>query len=61
MKQFLNAADIARVEKVDKSTVTDWIKKGYFGKVRKIHPGGQYVIPLSVYEKFKKRRANESS
>ena len=30
MKQFLNAAEIARLLGVDKSTVVKWIKKGYF-------------------------------
>lgn len=56
MKQSLNASQIARVEKVHKSTVSHWIKDGRFEKVFWDENTGQYLIPLSSYEKFKKTR-----
>lgn len=56
MKQYLNAAEIARIEGVDKSTVTHWIKKGYFKNIVRVGDRGQYRIPLSSYEEFKKTR-----
>ncbi|HUW22404.1 MAG TPA: helix-turn-helix domain-containing protein [Candidatus Bathyarchaeia archaeon] len=56
MKAFLNAAEIARIEGVDKSTVTIWIKKGYFKNVVRVGNRGQYRIPLSSYEEFKKEK-----
>lgn len=59
MKQFLNAAEIARIEGVDKSTVTHWIKKGYFKHVVRVGKRGQYRIPLSSYEEFKKKKVQK--
>lgn len=56
MKSFLNAAEIARLEGVDKSTVTIWIKKGYFENITRVGNHGQYRIPLASYEKFKQDR-----
>jgi predicted site-specific integrase-resolvase len=55
MKQFLNAAKIARLLGVDKSTVVKWIKKGYFTNI--LRPGGKghYHIPLASYEEFVSR------
>lgn len=59
MKAFLNAAEIARVEGVDKSTVTIWIKRGYFKNVQRVGEHGQYRIPLASYEEFKKERVQK--
>ena len=55
MKLFLNAAEIARLQAVDKSTVVRWIKKGYFHHI--LRPGGKghYHIPLASYEEFVSR------
>lgn len=55
MKQFLNAAEIARLQNVDKSTISKWIKKGMFKDVSRPGGKGQYRIPLSSYEDFVKR------
>jgi len=59
MKAFLNAAEIARIEGVDKSTVTIWIKKGYFKNVQRVGDRGQYRIPLASFEEFKKEKVQK--
>lgn len=56
MKRSLNAAQIARVEKVHKTTVSKWIKKGLLEKAFWDEDTGQYLIPLASYEKFKRQR-----
>lgn len=55
MKQYLNAAEVARIQKVHKSTVIKWIKKGYFEGVKRPGGKGQYRIPLASYEEFVKK------
>lgn len=59
MKQFLNASEIARIEKVDKSTVSYWIKKGYFENISRVGEKGPYRIPLASYEVFRERRIRQ--
>jgi len=59
MRAFLNAAEIARIEGVDKSTVTIWVKKGYFKNVQRVGDRGQYRIPLTSYEEFKKEKVQK--
>jgi len=54
VKQFFNAAEIARIVKVDRATVTRWIEKGLleaerFGKSR-------WRILFSSYQKLVKQR-----
>jgi hypothetical protein len=50
MKQFLNAAEIARVHGVDRSTVAKGIKRGKFRHVTRLGGTGHYQVPLSSYE-----------
>lgn len=50
MKQFLNAAEIARIQGVDRSTVAKWIKRGKFKNVTRLGGTGPYRVPLSSYE-----------
>lgn len=52
MKQYLNAAEVARTLGVDKSTVVKWLKKGLFKNVARPGGTGQYRIPLPSYEEF---------
>jgi len=54
MKAFLTANKISKLEKVHRSTVVRWIKKGLFGKVKRTGKSGSYVISLSQYEQFRK-------
>lgn len=48
MKDFLNAAEIAKLEKINPLTVSRWIRKGVFPNARKV--GRAYRIPLSDYQ-----------
>jgi len=52
MKIYLNASEVAKLLKVDRATVTRWIKKGIIKHV--IRPEGtqNYRIPLSAYEEL---------
>lgn len=59
MKLYLNAADIARVEKVDRSTVSYWIKQGYLRYVKRAEENGEYRISLTAYQQFKERRQKQ--
>jgi len=52
MRQHLNAAEVARLMGVDKSTVVKWVNKGLFGDVARPADSGQYRIPLTAYEAF---------
>ncbi len=52
MKAFLNASEIAKLLKVDRATVSRWVKKGVIkGAVR---PSGSqnWRIPLSSYQEL---------
>jgi excisionase family DNA binding protein len=56
MKQVLNASEMARLLKVDRATVTRWIKQGKFRGVQR-PPGAQnWCIPIAAYEEFIKHR-----
>jgi excisionase family DNA binding protein len=52
MRGYLNASEVAKLLKVDRATVTRWIKKGIIKNV--IRPEGtqNYRIPISAYEEL---------
>lgn len=52
MKKFLNAAEIARLHGLDRSTVVKWIKKGKFKNVTRLGGTGYYQVPLASYEEW---------
>ena len=54
MKQFFNAAEIAKLVKVDRATVTRWIAKGILEAERIAK--SRWRIPFSSYEKLVKQR-----
>ncbi len=54
MKKFLNAAEIARLHGLDRSTVVKWIKKGKFKNVTRLGGTGYYQVPLGSYEEWLK-------
>lgn len=58
MKQFLNAAEIAKLMEVDRATITRWIKKGLL-KAERIPGTKSWRIPLLEYQKFLNNK-NES-
>lgn len=55
MRQFLNAAEIAKLQGLDRSTVAKMIKKGQFRNVRRLGGTGYYQVPLSSYEEWLQR------
>lgn len=54
MKSFLTASGVAKLEKVNRSTVMRWIKKGLLGEIKRVGTNGNYRISLTNYETFKK-------
>ncbi len=55
MKAFLNAAEIAKLLKVDRATVTRWAQKGLLRGAIRVEGGHQWRIPLSAYEEIVKK------
>jgi excisionase family DNA binding protein len=60
MKQFLNASEVAKLLKVNRATVSRWIKNGQIKGVVRVDGKQQWQIPLSMYGEISKRR-NEGS
>lgn len=52
MRQFLNAQEVAKLLSVHRSTVTKWIKKGFFPGAIRIAGTRNWRIPLEEYEQF---------
>lgn len=50
MKRFYTVQDIARLAKVNKTTVFRWLKAGKFGTVQRI--GNEYRISPESYKKW---------
>jgi excisionase family DNA binding protein len=53
VKQFFNAAEVAKLLNVDRATITRWIAKGTLSAERIGH--SRWRIPLSSYEKLVKQ------
>jgi excisionase family DNA binding protein len=54
MKAYLNASEIAKLLRVDRATVSRWVKKGVIpGAIRPTNTG-QWRIPLEAYDKIVK-------
>ncbi len=56
MKGYLNASEVARLLKVDRATVTRWIKRGIIKHVLRPEGTQNYRIPISAYEELLKKR-----
>ncbi len=52
MKQFLNAAEVAKLFQVDRATITRWIQKGVLRAERVGR--SRWRIPLSAYAQLVK-------
>jgi excisionase family DNA binding protein len=62
MKAYLNAAEVAKLLKVDRSTVTRWLNKGYFRGAMRPNTNYQWRIPLEAYDRFlKENKQNEDN
>jgi predicted site-specific integrase-resolvase len=57
MKQYLNAAEVAKLLKVDRATVTRWAQKGKFKGAIRIGKAHQGRILLSSFEGLVRNRA----
>lgn len=54
MKAYLNASEIAKLLRVDRATVSRWVKKGIIqGAIRPTNTR-QWRIPLEAYDKLVK-------
>ena len=56
MKQFLTAAEVARLLGVDRATVTRWIQKGIIKDVQRPTGSQNWRIPLSSYAELIKKK-----
>ncbi len=56
MKGYLNAAEIAKLLKVDRATVARWIRKGLLKGAIRLDNTHQWRIPLAAYEDFIKNK-----
>jgi excisionase family DNA binding protein len=54
VKQFFNAAEVAKLIKVDRATVTRWIERGFL-KAQRIGKS-RWRISFSAYEKLIRQR-----
>lgn len=56
MKAFLNAAEVAKLLKVDRATVTRWARKGILKGAIRVENNYQWRIPFSAYEEIVKKK-----
>ncbi len=54
MKAYLNASEIAKLLKVDRATVSRWLKKGLLRGAVRLESTHQWRVPLVAYENFVK-------
>ncbi len=52
MKTYLNASELGKLIKVDRATVTRWLKKGLVEGAISPSEGHQWRIPLRSVDKF---------
>jgi excisionase family DNA binding protein len=52
MKAFLNASEIAKLLRVNRSTVVRWLEKGLIKGAMRPSGRHQWRIPLESYDKF---------
>ncbi len=55
MKGYLNASEVAKILKVNRATITRWIKKGIIKNVFRPKGTRNYHIPISEYENLLKK------
>ena len=52
MKAYLNASEVATLLRVDRSTISRWLKKGRIRGAIRADRAGQWRIPLESYDKL---------
>ena len=60
MKAYLNASEVAKLLKVDRATVSRWLKKGLISGAVRAGDSHQWRIPLEAYERLMKGANNEN-
>ena len=56
MKAYLNAAEIAKLLKVNRATVTRWAQKGLLKGAVRVKGTYQWRIPIATYEELVKNK-----
>ena len=54
MKAYLNASEVAKLLRVDRATVSRWVKRGVIKGAIRPDNTGQWRIPLEAYDKLVK-------
>ena len=57
MKAYLNASDLAKLLKVNRATVSRWLKRRLIPGAFRPAQQQQWRIPLSSYEELVKRKS----
>jgi excisionase family DNA binding protein len=52
MKAYLNASEVAKLLKVDRATVSRWVKRGVIKGAIRPDNTRQWRIPLEAYDKL---------
>lgn len=52
MKSYLNASEVARLLKVDRATVSRWVKRGVIKGAVRPDKTRQWRIPFEAYDKL---------
>ena len=52
MKAYLNASEIAKLLRVDRATISRWVKRGVIQGAIRPHNTRQWRIPLEAYDKL---------
>ena len=61
MKAFLSASDVARLLKVDRATITRWIKDGSVEAQQKRTGRQEWQIPMNTALTLQKQKATNES
>jgi excisionase family DNA binding protein len=54
MKAYLNASEVAKLLRVNRATVSRWVKRGVIKGAIRPENTGQWRIPLDAYDKLLK-------
>jgi len=52
MKAYLNASEVAKLLRVDRTTVSRWVKRGVIKGAVRLENSHQWRIPLDAYDKL---------
>jgi excisionase family DNA binding protein len=56
MKQFLTAAEVAKLLEVDRATITRWIKRGMVKNAHRPSGARRWRIPIASYVELLQQR-----